>query len=321
MNGIVIKRPPWRVTFDGSFWHHPPRARSGQVLPLEKTFSWAGKKWVLPAAYLCGQGVVLDLCMEAEPEAVRSFLDKWGPKEHRLTSLELTLIQAEHPLHIDLSPSLTVNGKAIGYQGGMGVGWYPHWDRNDREAQWLLEHYGLDPDKGWSIHRYCFPWATKRRPRRLSSLILTLISDPVPLPGPPFTVEGPGQTIPFVHPVTGQTHTLTVEEYEPQGEGDSREDNGMVYPTRYIALTYRLDPDLPQEAITLQDRAEGDKPYPKEPDPMAPQASCSVALFTLPEEPGLHAAASSLYFQPPEEVQWQTLLREKLHNDFTISLL
>ncbi|MDO4516049.1 MAG: hypothetical protein Q4C76_02790 [Bacillota bacterium] len=316
MNGIVIKRSPWRVTFDGSFWHHPPRARSGQVLPLEKIFSWAGKKWVLPAAYLCGQGVVLDLCMEA----VRSFLDKWGPKEYRLTSLELTLLQAEHPLHMDLSPSLTVNGKVLKYQGGMGVGWYPHWDRNDQEAQWLLEHYGLDPDKGWSIHRYGFPWATKRRPRRLSSLTLTLTPDPIPLPGPLFTVDGPGQEISFVQPVTGQAHTLTVEEYEPQGEGDCQEDNGMVYPTRYITLTYRLDPDLPQEAITLQDRAEGDRPYPKESDPMAPQASCSTTLFTLPEGPGLHATVSSLYFQPPKEVQWQMLLWEKRSDDISIPL-
>lgn len=321
MNETITKRPPWRVTFEGSFWHHPPRARAGQVLPLEKTFSWAGREWVLPAVYLCGQGVVLDLCMKAEPEEVRAFLDKWGPKEHRLTSLDLTLLQAEHPLHMDLSPRLTINGKAVKYQGGMSVGWYPHYDRNDRESLWLLEHYGLDPDKGWSVHRYRFPWATKRRPRRLSSLALALIPDPVPLPGPQFTVESPGQRLSFVHPVTGQTHTLTVEEYAPQGEGDNREDNGLVYPTHSMALTYRLDPNLLQDQVSLQDCAEGDKPYPKEPDPMAPQASFSVALFTLREEPGLHATTSSLYFQLPEEVQWQMLLREKLHNDVTIPLL
>lgn len=320
MNETLIKRPPWRVTFEGSFWHHPPRARAGQVLPLEKTFSWAGREWVLPAVYLCGQGVVLDLCMKAEPEEVRAFLDKWGPKEHRLTSLDLTLLQAEHPLHMDLSPRLTINGKAVKYQGGMSVGWYPHYDRNDRESLWLLEHYGLDPDKGWSVHRYRFPWATKRRPRRLSSLALALIPDPVPLPGPQFTVESPGQRLSFVHPVTGQTHTLTVEEYAPQGEGDNREDNGLVYPTHSMALTYRLDPNLLQDQVSLQDCAEGDKPYPKEPDPMAPQASCGVMLLPLPKDPGLHAAASSLYFQPPETVLWQMFLWDKRFQICTIPI-
>lgn len=323
MHETIIKRPPWRVTFDGSFWHHPAGARSGQVLPLEKTFSWAGRKWYLPAAYLCGQGLVLDLCMEAEAEAVRTFLQKWESKECSTSELDMLLMDAEHPLHVNWTPQITVNRKALAYQRGHGATWFPGRERNGQEARWLLDHYGLDPEKGWSIHRYCFPWATKRRPRRLSSLSLTLEPGMTLFPGPQFTVHQAGDRVALPHPLTGVEHTLTVVEYEVQETDDNFfQDDTMEYPRHYTALTYHLDPDLPQEAITLHDCRSSDRPRLKHPDPMAPQVSPGIALFTLDkEDPALHGGLSSLTFQPREEVLWQVIFQEKRHKALTLSLL
>lgn len=323
MNKAIPKRPPWRVTFQGGFRNHPPRARAGQALPIHKSFSWAGKNWYLPAVYLCGQGLVLDLCAEAEPEAVRAFLQKWEPREHRFSDLDILLVQAEHPLHMDLSPQVTVNSKALEYQRGHGATWFPGRDRNSQEARRLLDHYGLDPDKAWNIQRYCFPWATKRRPRRLSSLSLTLEPGMTLFPGSQFTVHQAGDRVTLPHPLTGVEHTLTVLEYEAQETDDTFfQDDAMEYPRHYTALTYHLDPDLPQEAITLHDCRSSDRPRPKHPDPMAPQVFPGIALCTLgKEDPALHGVLSSLTFQPQEEVRWQVIFQEILHKALTLSLL
>lgn len=64
------------------------------------------------------------------------------------------------------------------------------------EERRLLEHYGLDPAKAWSMNRWSFSWATKRPPK-LRSLSLTMKRDRVCVPGIRFTVRGPGDQIPF----------------------------------------------------------------------------------------------------------------------------
>ena len=45
-----------------------------------------------------------------------------------------------------------------------------------------------------------------------------------------------------------------------------------------------------------------------------------VAVFVGARTPKLHAAASSLHFAPPKEVQWQAIFSEKRLEDITVEL-
>ena len=58
---------PWQVTFEGTFWG--AHGKPGKELRLGASFSWAGDEWLVPAAYVCREGIVLDLCKRVLPKA------------------------------------------------------------------------------------------------------------------------------------------------------------------------------------------------------------------------------------------------------------
>ena len=136
---------------------------------------------------------------------------------------------------------------------------YPAADPYEEERR-LLEHYGLDPAKAWSMNRWSFSWATKRPPK-LRSLSLTMKRDRVCIPGIRFTVRGPGDQIPFIHPSTGERHVLTVLEYQEEEmdrkafeapEDMEQEERRRLlrrmgereYPTDLAAMTYAVSPEI-----------------------------------------------------------------------------
>ena len=98
----------WKVTFEGGFWS--TKGRTGKPISFDKTFSWAGDEWLVPAAYVCREGIVLGA---QEEKRVRLHykldeLDGWniwrisfpweGKKETRPRTLSLHL--RESPVHI-----------------------------------------------------------------------------------------------------------------------------------------------------------------------------------------------------------------------------
>lgn len=341
-------RPEWTVYFDGSFGQlHQGRDRPGKEVPVRARFTWDGHVWHVPAVYLCGQGMVVDLCMEVEPEAIRAFQEKWAPwtqGEREFTPEEEEQFHAEQPQSISYDPRVEVNGRELDRRGGTGFGWVPVSCMSPEErstdcqqtweAIWLMEHYGLDPGRGWMFDRRSFPWATKTKPA-LRSLKLHMSQYLRPVPGPRFTVCGPGDTVPFTHPVTGEAHTLHVVEYERQEFSPEQlahmEDGEWEYPFCYTAMTYAVTPDLPKGAVTLQDCAQGDRPRRKAPpDPMSPVSSSSVGLLVgskglaLTPINGLEvqtrAACSALRFRHPEEIQWRMTFYRKTAEDMAIDL-
>lgn len=77
-----------------------------------------------------------------------------------------------------------------------------------------MKHYGLDPEQGWDLRQWSFPWATKRRPAHITSLTLTLTQRERPAEAVQFTAA-PGKTVEFAHPVTGVPCVLTVKDLKP----------------------------------------------------------------------------------------------------------
>ena len=338
LNPAAPETRPWKVTYDGGFWSQAGRA--GTEIPIGKTFRWGDEIWHLPAVYACSKGLVADLCLEAAPEDVNAFIDKWDLRHEtnkHFTQEERELLESQNPLNAGFCLKAELNGKTLQSNHGCGVTWLPAsclpegWQPQP-EAQQALEHYGLDPDRAWAIHRCSLPWATKRKPE-LKSLRLHLEREPVSMPGVHFQSPAPGEQIVFRHPVTGKTHTLTVQEYEAQAITEENfPDDGMEHPTHFTAMTYTLTPDLPGSAFSIQDCAEGDRPRRKEAacDGFCPAASVGIiggadgpTMVFAAGQPNarLHAACSSLHFEPTDEVQWRMVFREKPMGDCTVEAI
>ena len=336
--------PAWRVTYGGG----GGRERPGQEIPVDKTFEWGGSVWHVPAVYLCGKGLVADLCMEIEPEQMREFWEKWRPwmEEGRaLTPEESDRQEADNPMGVSFDIEACVNGRALRQESGSGFGWTPPGCRPDWEGQgernqqnyeglWVLEHYGLNQEKCWLFWRVCFPWATKTKPK-LKSLTFTLSQSPTAQPGPRFAVSGVGEEFPFTHPITGREHILHVEEYEQRVLDTSFDDDEWEYPPHFTAMTYAVWPELPQGAVDIRDCGEGDRPRRKTPpNPMGPTAFNAVALGVIGGADGpaavvlanggsarRQAACSALRFQPGGPAEWRMVFYEKSVEDTQVYMI
>lgn len=69
--------PEWKVYFEGNFWGHSGKDHAGTEIRLNKQFDWARHHWVIPAAYSCSKGLVMDFCMRTPEEDIRKFITKW----------------------------------------------------------------------------------------------------------------------------------------------------------------------------------------------------------------------------------------------------
>lgn len=318
--------PEWKVYFDGNFWGHHGRGHAGKELRLDRQFDWAGRHWLLPAAYACGKGLVVDLCMQVDAQAIRGFMKKWNLTNDRPedNSWERRMeMEWDNPLRLSFMPSLEVNGKELSVFRGCSVCFnpcLPEGGVNELEGKKAADHYGLADSSGWVIFRYAFPW--KRRPQ-ISSLTLTMKQQPEQLPGPRFTVHAPGDTFDFSHPVTGTEFTLTVGELERQtipGFGSDR----WIYPTNCTVMRYTLSPE-PEEPIAILDCAESDRPLRV--DSSRSAAACGVICGADgPTAIGFaaegQAACSALHFEPvSDDILWRVVFHVTKFEEGTFSLL
>lgn len=336
----------WRVSFDGSLYHQ--RGRAGQELRVDKTILWGDKAVYVPSVYLCGKGLVVDLLLRTDAEALRAFYAKWDlTPEHDgsdFTPEQWAQCNAENPLQLDHRAFACANRKKLRSCGASADCWSPLYpDAADKAMRAAMVHYGLDRACGWQLWRHRFRWATARRPE-LRSLTLTLCADSVFLPGPRFQIA-PGASLDFTHPVTGAHHTLLAEALSPQTlppEITERSPLGTQrLPTHYQALRFTLTPDLPDGSFQLRDTQPSDAPRLCVASSEAASAGVPVcidapaacvgiiggedgptALFLSGDAPdGCHMAFSSLSHAPRGAVEWSLRFRHKPRPDCTISLL
>ena len=331
------ERPEWKVYFENGFSSsHYGHDRPGKEITVNRTFIWNGRPWHIPAVYSCGKGIVVDLCAQIEPDDLRAFFNKWRPngqeEDRAFTPEEQERQMAENPMALDFRPALTQNGKPLRRTSGNGFGWVPdacrppeeQGQRNQQEweAIWLMEQYGLNPEKGWAFFRESFPWAAKTRPV-LKTLSLSLEQNPVSVPGPRFTLSGVGDVVKFVHPVTGEAHALHVVEYETQqmDAGCFQDSDQWEYPIHYAAMSFVVEPELPRQSLTVRDCEQGDRPRPKQSNMTGPTVAKSVGVILAAGKSGQpRAACSSLYFDPPERIEWRMVFYQKTVEDMEIDL-
>ncbi len=340
-NAIIVP-PPWEVRFERGFWGGHGKGNVGTEIPINQEYEFAGHKWIIPAVYSCGKGLVVDFCMQVPAEEIRAFMDKWAlvfdeDSKPRFTKEERLELEADNPMSLDFRPKAVVNGKELCCSHGYGTSYNPCVTQgltNELEAKWVIDHYGIDSTCGWSIWRYSFPWSTAKRPK-IKSLSLTLCPELVLLPGPHFQVNAPGDSFSFTHPETKAVHTLTVVEYEQQTMDFSRmPDQNKEYPSHCIAMSYCISPELSQHEFSISDCADSDQPRMKSADPFLfrPQSTDSVMVGVIggadgpttiivggaTEKP--HATCSSLHFEPVESVKWRIIFHVNRSEEKTIDL-
>lgn len=336
-----VKAPEWKVYFDGNFWGHRKRARAGREILLGRQFDWAGRHWLIPAAYSFGKGLVVDLCMRVEAEAIRAFLKKWNLNEEnddreRFTREEQMEMECDNPMCLNFNPQLTINGSKVSFSRGCAVSYNPCFPDGlvcELESKWAVEHYGLDASYGWVVYRYVFPW--NRRPSALKTLSLTLEEQPERIPGPHFKVRAPGDSFRFVHPISLTEYTLTVQKLEEETLPENCfASDRFEFPTHCTVMTYTLSPE-PSESIAIGDSEEGDRPIPisSSERSFAPSATPDACIGVIggADGPtavffggstGAYTACSALRFERgANDVEWCITFHEKLFADFSAPLI
>lgn len=343
MNAAAPEQPAeWKVTYDGGFWSNEGNA--GIEVTIGKTFYWGKEKWYIPAAYICDKGLVIDYFMEADPVQIKKFIDKWDlfNEEHNHYTMEQReQIEREHPLNVHFCGHATLNGQSLQNGHGCGLSWLteyclPQGSRHDVETRRILEHYGLDVNRAWAIHRWSYEWG-EANGLDIQSLTVRMERQQENIAGQHFVTPAVGERITLSHPLTGQTYTLTVHEVEQQDFPEHVfRDSNMEYPSHFLAISYSLEPDIHDRGFMIQDCAEGDHPRQKKRDPsefepvvFAHAAAIGViggadgptAITMGRSAPKLHVACSSLHFEPVNEVEWRAVFSEKLMDDVDVVLL
>ena len=323
-----------KVYFESGFWGHHGYDHAGKEVGIQQSFNWSGKNCYIPAIYICGKGIVLDLCIEGEPEQIRNFVEKWSKvDDRRLSKEDHEKMVQEYPLNLAFRSCMQVNGKELRQSRGAGITWIPEnvLPENTEmspEAKAVAEYYGLDLTKGWGIQRLSFPWKG-RKVKELQDIKLVLEQPPVSLFGIRFPTPANGESFTFQHPVTRTEHILTVQEVvQEELHVPFYAQKGTEFPEHYTVMSYTLMPDLSDRNFTIRDCGESDEPRVK----MGSGTSGSIGIIggadgptavilTKKEAGTLHMSHSAFRFEPGEEIEWQMIFREKLVEDMVITLM
>ncbi len=308
---------PWKVTYDSS--------RAGKELSLNHTFRWCGRSWQIPAVYLCGKGLVVDLVAEVEPEQIACFRKKWN-RTDKLCPEAQQQMDFEDPFIWNFDATISVNGKPLSLENGQSICYEPEallaeGCENDPECASFLAHYSLDPKKGWILNRFRFPWVTKRAPT-LKTLTADLTRRRRWHPACPVDVPAVGGSTEVTNPITGKTHILKVTDLQQLTMDPAVfQDTAAEFPTCYTRITYTLTPDLPALDVSLSDRDPGDAPRSPSGD-----SSCSAGLvhdgcYDTPVSTGEHTASSALRFAPAESISWNIAFSEDPRQSIWLNLL
>ncbi len=340
MNPAAEPEPiQWKVTYDGGFWNS--RGRTGKERIIGKTFHWGKECFHVPAVYICSKGLVVDFCMEVDPDELKAYIDKWdllNEGRNHYSKDQREQMEKENPLMVDFEISVNLNGKMLQQDHGYGVTWIPEscFDGEVRmeEAANVIEHYGLDKNRGWSIHRCSFKWVTKRTPI-VKSMKLELRRRPERVQGIHFNVPSVEDSVVFSHPVTGVEHTLRVHQYETQQlEQQYFNNDNVEYPTYLATMTYSISPKIIGQDYMVSDYKDGDSPRRKklnenEFEPIGCSAVTVIGkadrqkcvILENGETVKIDTVCSSLYFKQPKEIEWFITFLVKTLEDVKIELI
>ena len=321
--------PEWKVTWDGDFFDENPDTVGAEPIVVDTWFQWAGIDWFVPEVYSFDKGIIMHLLGKVDPELV--LLDEFegfiSPEVHEQ-------MMAENPLNLQARHEVSINDIAMRPAGSMGITWMPRNDWN-LESKWFLEHYGLDLDSAWQIHKVkCFwPACGKMDIQKMS---LTMKQHPVSISGTHFKTPAAGNCVVLSHPQTDKEYILRIDEIKQETADFSRmHDQELEYPACYTQMTFRIDPDMPNSKFRIVDCAQSEQPHRRE------GATCNDGSYAVSfgiiggadgptvmvmgqpksEVPQIHIAVSSLRFEHAKHIEWRIVFQEIPNEDLTVSLV
>ena len=219
-------------------------------------FAHLGRELLIPAVYRFPQGLVFDLLIPLDEEALRAFYEKYQDLEEASGVLERQ-IEQENPCKALELRELWVNGARC---EGWSYSFSPRLPEGFQEPSGELEpvvkayRAALAGRAYFGCQRVCVPIPAESRWQRLCRRLhppkirsLRLVTEAVERFCPmkiQFTIrpeeatEGWSRTEQLVHPVTGETHTLWFQSAETQVVKRSQ-------PVLYLtSVSYEVEPPL-----------------------------------------------------------------------------
>lgn len=310
----------WKIRFEKD----DPK---GREMIIGKQFRWNCVQGHIPAAYLCDEGLILDICMEYDREIYSSYLDCYrqifGRQKNggKINRNQLTQFQQDDPMDCFFQTELLVNGKKLRHYEGHGMRWVPK-DlepiiSDDLDMQPVMEHYRLAQDKVWQFRREAYLW-DEPKDQKLEDWELRLIQWPQMHVSQTFNMPKIGDRVTVSNPLTGCEHLITVTEIQQKKVRKLHHDN-LIFPENCIIMEYTLEPEVPQNMFFLRDTAEPDEPVQKENGSVI--GGAVTVLASDSSRPEGRYAVSSLHFQPVENVTWQAVFRVKTVDDMVLKLM
>jgi len=249
---------------------------------------------------------------------------------------ELEEMDAENPAGRDFSIEMYLNHIPLRRRLSSSLLWYPAgrlqdtenrdiW-RNEKEAARLINAYGCDPDCCWHLGRICYHWNSHPL-LSPQTVTLRLEDTAISLTAAHFTTRNSckGQTVTAIHPVTGQTYTLTLhgcrqirQDFTASGK------KGILYPQWCQLLSYSVSPADGHTTLTVKDCSEGDTPKSIPQNHIQQDRATAAVAFpyktsTDPDAADRAMAVSSLHFEPVSEIRWRVVCSIKRKEDMEIS--
>ncbi len=167
------------VYFNCNFYGHRPYERAGKPITLDKSFTWNGYLYLVPAIYIFKEGFVIDMCKRIPMVEAGKFFSEWSEERRtsQLTTEELERMEQETPFDFGFSTEFSIHGHAPkNNRGSCFVAWHSlgseaHYIEDVSEE--LMEAYGCDKSFAWFFSRTCVPWPGGRE-TDLKSLTMTL---------------------------------------------------------------------------------------------------------------------------------------------------
>ena len=321
--------PEWKVTWDGDFFDENPDTVGAEPIVVDTWFRWAGIDWYIPEVYSFDKGIVMHLLGKVDPELV--LLDEFegfiSPKVHEQ-------MMAENPLNLQARHEVSINDIAMRHAGSMGITWMPRNDWN-LESKWFLEHYGLELDSAWQIHKVkCFwPACGKMDIQKMS---LTMKQHPVSISGTHFKTPDAGNCVILTHPQTDKEYILHIDEITQENADFSRmHDQELEYPACYSQMRFRIEPDMSRNQFRIVDCAKGEQPRRRDgADHNDGSHAVSFGIIGGADGPTVmimgqpksevtqtHMAVSSLRFEHAKHIEWRIVFQEIPNEDITVSLI
>ncbi len=336
----------WEVRFRDSVHSSGRRGRPGTEIPLNLSFSWQEREWLLLSAYLCGKGIVLDFAVKAEKEQIDAFLQKYEAfteeeEENEENVLMHMKAEAEQPLLLNFSSVLSLNGVPIPFSGGSGTSYYPESWGGERAAAAadepeevplplpaFIRHYHLDPEKAWGLIRQSFLTPS----RKDGTYTLSLSPEETALPAHSIHIAETGESFSIRHPLNGEEYRLDIVSFTPDEKLEIPPHDGFIFPSHAASAAFTLSPET--KSFSLQPL--GPKDMARR-EPVAGEAGVFSVIGAVSgptaaagiivggrDEPGkdttVHYAFSNLTFEKadPEKIRWLPVFREKLYEDISL---